>query len=82
MKLRLLQVCCLVILGLALKSSPVNARSMFFRGACTGDQCCAAGEYCWVAGSQTCQSFGCNAIYACGTDDDDAQCDCINGCID
>jgi hypothetical protein len=81
MKMRLFQACCLVILGLALKSSPVSARSMLFRDGCIGGYCCGVGEYCYVAGTDTCQSFGCDAIYACGPDLDDAQCDCPGGCI-
>jgi hypothetical protein len=74
-KLRLVQVCCLVILGFALKSSPVLARD-----PCPPDECCGSGEYCFVSGNQHCQDYGCKAALACG--DDSALCDCEDGCID
>lgn len=81
MKMRMLQVSCLLVLGLAANSSEAAARSIW-EGPCSGQECtdCSdpypSGQYCWVGGLNTCQQYGCRALFACGPDLQEAQCEC------
>jgi hypothetical protein len=82
MRIRMLQISCLLVLGLLTAStSQAGARSMW-EGPCSGKNCTdcedpePSGQYCWVAGTNTCQQYGWSAIYACGEELEYAQCEC------
>jgi hypothetical protein len=78
---RILQIGCLVVLGLVATSRPMEARSMW-SGPCVGpdcDQCRGAHIGCWTEFG-SCQDYGCDAFAFCGEDDGYVQCDCPNGC--
>lgn len=85
MKMRMLQISCLLVLSFVARSAPVNASSLF-EGDCVGVHCTdcndpnPSGTSCFVGpggGEQeTCQFYGCRAIEACGEDLLYAQCEC------
>ena len=77
MKMRMLQISCLLVLGLVASSASVDAR---WEGPCVGKRCTQcdvpnpSGAVCWTSGS--CQTYGCTAFATCGTNDQYAQCEC------
>ncbi len=83
MRTRILQITCLLVLGLLSASSRVDAR---WEPPCTGPHCttCAdpnpSGDYCFVGPdggyTETCQYYGCRATVACGPNGLRAQCEC------
>lgn len=85
MRMRIVQVSCLLVLGFLANSSPVGARSLW-EGPCVGRHCTScsdpdpSGVNCWVgpgSGEQeTCQYYGCAALVVCGENDQYVQCEC------
>jgi hypothetical protein len=83
MMMRMLQITCVLVLGLLASASRVDAR---WEGPCFGEHCttCDApdpsGDSCWVGPGggeeETCQYYGCKALRACGEDLLYAQCEC------
>lgn len=81
MRLRIVQMACLLVLGLVVNSPTVGARPVW-EDPCHGTYCtdCDApdpsGLFCYVTGTDMCTDFGCDALYACGEDYQYAQCTC------
>lgn len=83
MMLRMVQISCLLVLGLLANSSRVDAS---FEGPCSGRHCtsCAdpnpSGTYCWVD-TESCSQYGCDAFAFCGEGNNNVECECAP-CID
>lgn len=85
MMMRMLQITCLLVLGLLVSSSRVDGR---WEGdpPCTGVHCTScydpdpSGEFCYVGPdggiTETCKYYGCIALFACGEGGQRAQCEC------
>jgi len=78
---RMLQLSCIMTLGVLLNWSPVRADSVW-EDPCTGEKCRSCddpqptGQYCYVT-DDGCQDYDCAAIRACGPNDLYAQCECL-----
>lgn len=78
MVMRMLQISCLLVLGLLVRSSNVDAR---WEGPCTGKHCTTcddpnpSGDYCWVD-TESCHWYGCTAFAFCGPGNEYVECEC------
>jgi hypothetical protein len=83
MTTRIVQISCLLVLGLLASSLRVDARR---DDPCMGKHCTdcwdpePSGNLCWVGPgggiAETCQYYGCDAVYVCGETEECAQCVC------